>query len=159
MGRSKLARFYAVVLVDGKNLAETLVTNGWARIYGLKANWPDGERSAAFINRLKNLELTARENRLGMWNTNEFPRQEEAGPAAAPRKKITNGSNQVVDLNEATFEELQRLPGIGPKLAELIIANRPYHKVDDLLRVSGIGPKNLERLRELVRVEGVEGEK
>ena len=63
-----------------------------------------------------------------------------------------------MDLNEATYEELQRLPGIGPKLAELIIANRPYHKTDDLLRVNGIGPKNIEPLRELVRVEGVEGE-
>ena len=159
MGRSRLARFYAVVLVDGKNLAEDLVTNGWARIYGLKANWPDGERSAAFINRLKNLEITARGNRLGMWNTNEFPSQAEAGPAAVAKGKIAKGSGQVVELNEATFEELQRLPGIGPKLAELILANRPYQKVEDLLRVSGIGPKNLERLRELVRVEGVEGEK
>ena len=159
MGRSRLARFYAVVLVDGKNLAEDLVTNGWARIYGLKANWPDGERSAAFINRLKNLEITARGNLLGMWNTNEFPSQAEAGPAAAAKGKIAKGSGQVVELNEATFEELQRLPGIGPKLAELILANRPYQKVEDLLRVSGIGPKNLERLRELVRVEGVEGEK
>ena len=159
MGRSRLARFYAVVLVDGKNLAEDLVTNGWARIYGLKANWPDGERSAAFINRLKNLEITARGNRLGMWNTNEFPSQAEAGPAAVAKGKIAKGSGQVVELNEATFEELQSLPGIGPKLAELILANRPYQKVEDLLRVSGIGPKKLERLRELVRVEGVEGEK
>ena len=41
----------------------------------------------------------------------------------------------------------------------MILANRPYQKVEDLLRVSGIGPKNLERLRELVRVEGVEEEK
>lgn len=159
LGRSSMARFYSVVLVDGKNLAEELVVGGWARIYGLKANWPDGERSAAFVNKLKNLELTARENRLGIWNTNEFPRASEAGTAAVPKGKIVKGSGEVVDLNEATFEELQRLPGIGPKLAELIIASRPYHKVDDLLRVSGIGPKNLDRLRGLVRVEGVEGEK
>ena len=40
MGRSRLARFYAVVLVDGKNLAEELVAHGHVRIYGLRANWP-----------------------------------------------------------------------------------------------------------------------
>jgi competence protein ComEA len=65
----------------------------------------------------------------------------------------------VLDLNEATFEELQRLPGIGPKLAELIIASRPYHKVKNVLKVQGAGPRNMEQFRELVRVERVEGEK
>ncbi len=159
LGRSRLARFYSVVLVDGKNLAEELVANGQARIYGLRANWPDGERSATFINKLKNLEIAAREKRLGMWNTNEFPHASHAGPAAVPKGKIAKDTGQVVDLNEATFEELQRLPGIGPKLAELIIAGRPYHKADDLLRVSGIGPKTFERLQLLVHAEGVEGEK
>ena len=159
LGRSRLARFYGVVLVDGKNLAEELVANGQARIYGLRANWPDGERSATFINKLKNLEVTAREDRLGMWNTKDFPRALSPGPAAAPEGKMVKGGGQVVDLNEATFEELQRLPGIGPKRAELIIASRPYHKAEDLLRVSGIGPKTLKRLQLLVCVEGVEGEK
>jgi competence ComEA-like helix-hairpin-helix protein len=159
LGRSSLARFYSVVLVDGKNLAEEMVANGQARIYGLRANWPDGERSATFVNKLKNLELTAREKQLGMWNTNEFPRTSETGPAAAPKAKIVKGSGEMLDLNEATFEELQRLPGIGPKLAELIIASRPYHKVEDVLKVQGIGPRNMEQFRELVRVEGVEGEK
>ena len=62
-------------------------------------------------------------------------------------------------MNEATFEEVQRLPSIGPKLAERIMANRPFHTVEDLLKVGGVGTKTLERLRPLVRVEGVEGEK
>ncbi len=114
LGRSKLARFYGIVLVDGKNLAEELVRHGWARIYGLKANWPDGERSATFINKLKNLEVTAREERLGMWNQEEFPRALSPVPAAVPKEKVTKGSDQIMDLNEATYEELQRLPGIGP---------------------------------------------
>lgn len=74
LGRSRLARFYCAVLVDGRNLAEEMVANGQARIYGLRANWPEGERSATFVNKLKNIELTAREKHLGMWNTKEFPR-------------------------------------------------------------------------------------
>ncbi|MBI3961680.1 MAG: helix-hairpin-helix domain-containing protein [Deinococcus sp.] len=57
-----------------------------------------------------------------------------------------------VNLNTATQAELEALPGIGPVLARRIIENRPYSSVDDLLRVSGIGPATLERLRPLVRV-------
>jgi len=160
MGRSALARFYCMVLVKGENLAEELVANGLARIYGLKANWPDGPRSATFINKLKNLELTAREQRRGLWDKKLFPRvagrtsTNETTAKVNPTGKIQSGS---VDINEASVEELQTLPGIGPKLAERIIANRPYEKVDDLLKVSGIGQKSIERFRALVRVDSVEG--
>ena len=52
-----------------------------------------------------------------------------------------------IDLNTATTSELQSLSGIGPVLAAKIITGRPYKKVDDLLRVSGMGPKLLEKLR------------
>mgnify|MGYP001597796670 CR=1 FL=1 len=61
-----------------------------------------------------------------------------------------------MDVNEASAEELQTLPGIGPKLAERIMANRPYLKVDDLLKVSGIGPMTIEQFRDRVRVESPE---
>ena len=48
--------------------------------------------------------------------------------------------------------ELRRLPGIGPTLAQRIIARRPYSKVEELNDVPGIGPKTMERLRPLVTV-------
>jgi competence ComEA-like helix-hairpin-helix protein len=60
-----------------------------------------------------------------------------------------------LDLNKATAQELQSLPGVGPKLAERILDERqrkPFESVDDLHRVSGIGPKTLEQLRPLIRV-------
>jgi competence protein ComEA len=62
-----------------------------------------------------------------------------------------------VDINRATAAELQRLPGIGPKLSQRIIderSKRPFKSVDELRRVSGIGPRALERLRPHVVVEG-----
>jgi competence protein ComEA len=154
MGRSTLARFYAVVLVNGKNLAEELVANGLARIHGFRANWPDGPRSTTFINKLKNLELTAREQKRGVWDESKFPRETSATAEAAPSTNATASATAppaLVDLNTASYEDLQKLPGIGPKMAERIMAHRPYQNVEDLDDVPGIGSKTLERLRPLVR--------
>jgi len=75
-------------------------------------------------------------------DTNEFKQATFTVMTAATKERLRKGSVSGVDLNEASFEELQTLPGIGPKLAERIMANRPYHKVDDLLKVQGIGPTN-----------------
>ena len=60
----------------------------------------------------------------------------------------------VVNVNTATRDELETLPGIGPALAALIEAGRPYRAVSDLERVKGIGPRTVESLRPYVRVEG-----
>jgi hypothetical protein len=54
---------------------------------------------------------------------------------------------QPVDLNRADLAELRSLPGIGPKIARRIVEGRPYAEVDEVVRVRGIGPKTLERLR------------
>lgn len=61
-----------------------------------------------------------------------------------------------LDLNLAGEEALQRLPGIGPVLAARIVAYRQaqgrFATVDDLLSVSGIGPRKLDEFRHLVTV-------
>ena len=62
------------------------------------------------------------------------------------------GYRPPVDINTADAEALQSLPGIGAVLAERIVADRqangPYARLEDLARVSGIGPGMVRRLRE-----------
>jgi comEA protein len=64
---------------------------------------------------------------------------------------------QRIDVNTAGSAELQLLPGIGPALAERIMqdreANGPFSSVDDLMRVKGIGPRTVARLRDMARAE------
>ncbi len=55
---------------------------------------------------------------------------------------------ELVDINTASLEQLDSLTGIGLKLGQKIIDNRPYASVDDLLKVQGIGPKNLEKIKQ-----------
>lgn len=66
------------------------------------------------------------------------------------------GREDVVNINEASAEELQVLPGVGPQRAEDIVAyreqNGSFENVDELLNVPGIGPKTLDELREYVCV-------
>ena len=74
----------------------------------------------------------------------EIPAEESHPDSAVP--------GEVIDVNTADAYELQRLPGIGEKRAQDIIAYReehgPFRTVDELTEVSGIGPVILEGLRE-----------
>ena len=76
----------------------------------------------------------------------------EAAPAAGGAAR----GNTVLDLNKATAEQLDGLPGVGPVTAQRILAWRDSHgtfsRVEELQEVEGIGAKTLERLAPLVRV-------
>jgi competence protein ComEA len=84
------------------------------------------------------------------------------GPAPEPRpggglnvSKKMDAPTEPLDVNRATADELQKLPGVGPKTAQRIIderAKKPFATVEDLRRVGGIGAKTLEKLRPYVTV-------
>lgn len=67
------------------------------------------------------------------------------------------GATSLVNLNTADAAALDTLPGVGPSTAEKIVADReangPFGSIEDLGRVSGIGPKKLEQLRDLVCIQ------
>ncbi len=79
------------------------------------------------------------------------PGEAPAVPAAGSAAAVT-GSGGSVDINRASAIDLQELPGVGPVLADRIVADReangPFADVDDLERVSGIGPAVLAKLRD-----------
>jgi competence protein ComEA len=85
--------------------------------------------------------------------------EDAAGPAgSAVRPGAGADPVGTIDINAASAGELDRLPGIGPKLAQRIVQERakgPFTSVEDLRRVSGIGPKTVERLRPHVSAGGL----
>ncbi len=70
------------------------------------------------------------------------------GAAHAQKKKPPA---KPIDLNTATVEQLQQLPGVGPAIAKAIVSFRqksgPFRRVEDLLAVRGISKRKLEALR------------
>ena len=59
-----------------------------------------------------------------------------------------------VNINSATQEELESVPGIGPTRAAQIIAGRPWGSVDELEKLNGVGPRQVEELRPFLKTEG-----
>lgn len=77
-----------------------------------------------------------------------------AGAAASGSRQASAAGR--INLNRATAEELDGLPGIGPAMARRIVERRQvrrFTKVEDLLQVKGLGKAKLERLRDLVEVD------
>jgi len=77
--------------------------------------------------------------------------------APPPPTVSPKSSDGVVNLNDATEDELSRLPGIGPGKARAIAEHRhahPFRRIDELTKVKGIGRKTFGRLRPYITTVG-----
>lgn len=95
-------------------------------------------------------------NVVAMYRSAPHPATTAASMSAGATAEASAGSaltlpDMRVDLNRDPAAIIEVLPGIGPALAARIVADRdahgPFHTLDDLRRVRGIGPKTVEGLR------------
>ena len=86
------------------------------------------------------------------------PTEEELTASVSPSAEVSAApaARGRININPATAEELDALPGIGPATAEKIVADReangPFSTIEDLKRVSGIGDKKYTELADSVCV-------
>jgi competence protein ComEA len=76
-----------------------------------------------------------------------------AKPDAATKSPATTGSQPsggLVDINSASAEELDKLPGVGPARAKAIIANRPYNGKDDLTQRKILPPNVYNQIKDKI---------
>jgi comEA protein len=73
------------------------------------------------------------------------------------KKNSPDLSHVSININQASAQDFEKLPGIGPELARRIVAYRekhgPFQRVEDLLVVRGIGPKKWRAIRPYLRVD------
>ena len=73
-----------------------------------------------------------------------------------PPPPAVSTATSLVNINTATLEELDTLPGVGPVTAEKIIAHRqangPFATIEAIMDVSGIGPVKFEAMRDLITI-------
>lgn len=85
-----------------------------------------------------------------------IPAPADGAPTGAGGQPVGASTGGLVNLNTATLDQLDTLPGIGPTLAERILQWRQQHgrfsSVDELQEVSGIGPMKFEQLVDLATV-------
>ena len=158
LGRSAKGRVYGFITTSGEDdLASMLVKNGFARNYGIGRKTPNGISRKEMIEKLRDLEISAMLKRVGIWSESdpdriaEFRakqrREDQELKKLQDRIKKAKSPKGLLNINTASKEELMSIKGIGPVLAKRIIARRPYKTVAGLIKVKGISPKKLEKIR------------
>ena len=71
----------------------------------------------------------------------------------ATKSAMKLASGQKVNINTATKEQLDALPGIGPVKAQAIIDGRPYKKTEDIMKVKGIKQGEFNKIKDVITVE------
>lgn len=158
-GSGRHRRIYAFVTThDGGDLASLLVKKGLARAYGICRTTPTGLSRDDYRSHLGDLELTAAKAGAGAWAHTDWERLPEERRAERDEQRVlalafdhAPPARASVNPNTAPYGELMRLPGIGEVLAYRLMEARPFRRLDDMIRVNGIGPKRLEEMRPFLK--------
>lgn len=84
---------------------------------------------------------------------------EEASETEPPRREPLREDleKKKINLNSATLEDLQRLPGIGGKTARKIVEykekNGRYRSIEEMMEVKGIGPKKFQKIKSFISTD------
>ena len=165
-GDGKHKRYYGFVqLSGGRDLGEVLVESGLARAFGVYRNRPGVQSGEEYRERLKDRELRAAKLGAGAWEFTDWEalpgerkqERDEAEALAVATDGKANPSPKSIDINTAARDELMQLPGVGETIANRIIEARefgPFKKAEDLSRVSGIGLKTIDKIRDYLTFGG-----
>jgi competence protein ComEA len=78
-------------------------------------------------------------------------------PGATEQPQTSGGDTERININTASLDEFDSLPGIGPTIAQRIIdyrdENGPFQTIEDLMNVSGIGPSTFDNIKDLVTTQ------
>lgn len=93
---------------------------------------------------------------LAAWVLGAQPARARSGADPPDQGPPTVAEDARININEAAPAELVRLPGVGPTRAEAIVAERRkrrFRRIEDIMRVPGIGRKTFGRIRGAIRVQ------
>ena len=86
----------------------------------------------------------------------EIPQSDQNKATSNKQTNKQRDKKTVVDINQATVDELTKLQGVGEGLAKRIVSDRqkngPFKTTEDLMRVSGIGMKKFEQFKDAIHV-------
>ena len=135
-------------------LALVALSGSGVRLWRVGAPQATGAESAALEHQIDRVDSVR-----ALRHTKQ-PARASRGMSPAQRPELSNPVAPValVDLDRATTEELEALPGIGPALSKRIVAARDsvggFGQIEALCEVNGIGPALVEKLRPLVTFTG-----
>jgi competence protein ComEA len=82
--------------------------------------------------------------------SNDDSSTKDADNSQSDSGNTTEDSSDCININSANITELDSLEGVGTATAQKIIDNRPYSKVEDLLKVSGIGETTYDKFKDKI---------
>lgn len=110
------------------------------------------ERVAFLSKRLEELseeKVKAEENPEEIKKREKIKKEEKESEELKEKEKLAKEEvcqPNSINFNNASAQELEKITGIGPELAQRIIESRPFSSINDLLRVKGIGEKTLQKI-------------